>query len=392
MAPAAAWALAALCLGSACSRRTLQPVAGRASDADGHGAYVWRLPPGFPKPKVPDDNPMTYEKVRLGRRLFYDRRLSQNGTQSCGSCHKQNLAFTDGLARAVGSTGERNRRGAQSLANVAYLTSYTWANPLLQTLEAQAMIPIFGRQPVELGASDIAAFVAPFAHDPRYAPLFAAAYPGDAEAVSLKHIVQALACFERTIISGSAPYDAYFFRGKKDAISALAKDGATLFFSERLECNHCHSGFNLMDATQHAATRQPNMQYHNTGLYNVDGKGAYPAVDTGVREVTHLQADMGRFRAQSLRNIMVTGPYFHDGSAPSIDDVLAHYMAAGRTLTGADAGDGAASPLKSQFMIGFTLSPVERAQLHAFFESLTDTDLLTRPDLSDPWVQEKVPP
>jgi cytochrome c peroxidase len=366
--------------------------AARGDVAELHGPYVWRLPPGFPRPKVPADNPMTYEKVRLGRRLFYDRRLSQNGTQSCASCHQQQLAFTDGQAHSLGSTGERNRHGAQSLVNVAYLTSYTWANPLLQTLEAQAMIPLFGRQPIELGDADVKAFVARFADDARYRGLFAQAYPNDTHAISLQHIVQAIACFERTIISGDAPYDRYFFRGKPDAISAQAKAGATLFFSERLECNHCHSGFNLMDATQHATTRQPNMQFHNTGLYNLDGHGSYPADDTGVRDVTHLDADMGRFRAQSLRNIMLTAPYFHDGSAADIDAVLAHYSAGGRRLEGPQAGDGANSPLKSQFMVGFSLTAEERAQLIAFFESLTDTTLLSRPDLSDPWTTQEPPP
>lgn len=349
------------------------------------GPYVWHLPAGFPKPKIPADNPMTYEKVELGRRLFYDRRLAQNNNQSCGDCHVQARAFTDGLPQAIGSTGQRNTRGAQSLANVAYLTSYTWANPLLQSLEVQAMTPIFGRRFIELGELDVRLFVEKFAQDPLYQTLFAKSYPGDKAPVTLQHIVQAIACFERTIISGNSPYDQYFFHGKSSAISQAAKDGANLFFSERLECNHCHSGFDLMDATQSDKTQMPNLQFHNTGLYNVDGHGGFPPEDTGLREVTQLEADMGRFRAQTLRNIMVTGPYFHDGSAPNIDAVLAHYQAGGRTVVGPYAGDGSTSPLKSQFMVGFTLTDEERARLQAFFDSLTDAEFLTNPALSDPW-------
>src|SRR5262245_49466816 len=119
-------------------------------------SYDWQLPAGFPPPPVPTDNPMSLEKVDLGRHLFYDTRLSANGTQSCGSCHKQELAFTDGRGRSVGSTGQTHPRGSMSLVNVAYATVLTWANPTHTRLEEQALIPMYGDHPVELGleASD----------------------------------------------------------------------------------------------------------------------------------------------------------------------------------------------------------------------------------------------
>ena len=114
------------------------------------GPYEWNLPPGFPLPNVPADNPMTKEKVALGRYLFYDKRLSLNQTQSCATCHRQERAFTDGRGRGLGSTGELHPRGPMSLVNVAYSPVLTWANPLMRTLEAQALVPLFGENPWNL--------------------------------------------------------------------------------------------------------------------------------------------------------------------------------------------------------------------------------------------------
>src|SRR5262249_37568684 len=115
---------------------------------------VWpaALPPGFPPPRVPADNPMSLEKAELGRRLFYDSRLSGNGMQSCSSCHAQARAFTDGRGRALGSTGQEHPRGAMSLVNAAYSASLTWADPSVRVLEKQALVPLFNEHPVEMGA------------------------------------------------------------------------------------------------------------------------------------------------------------------------------------------------------------------------------------------------
>jgi cytochrome c peroxidase len=116
--------------------------------------WEWDLPKGFPQPRVPADNPMTAAKVDLGRRLFYDKRLSANGTQACASCHQQAKAFSDGRLHAVGSTGEAHTRNSMSLTNVAYASRFTWANPLIDRLEDQALIPMFGDVPIELGLPD----------------------------------------------------------------------------------------------------------------------------------------------------------------------------------------------------------------------------------------------
>ena len=128
-------------------------VAGVACSAEPKedAGYVWRLPPGFPEPVVPADNPMSPAKVELGRRLFHDPRLSRTGTLSCATCHEPRRAFSDGRPRSAGATGEEHRRNAPSLANVAYLPSLTWANPGLRSLERQVVTPLFGERPVEHG-------------------------------------------------------------------------------------------------------------------------------------------------------------------------------------------------------------------------------------------------
>lgn len=357
--------------------------AGADGSEGGAGGWVWALPPGFPEPRVPPDNPMSAAKVELGRRLFYDKRLSGNGTFSCASCHDQKRAFTDGRATAVGSTGGLHPRASMSLANVAYVSALTWANPLMATLEKQTLVPMFGREPVELATPDEATLVARLGDEPAYAPLFRAAFPS-APAPSLDAIVKAISAFERTLISGGAPYDRYVL-GDAAAISPSAKRGMDLFFSERLECYHCHVGFAFSDSTVHAGSAFLELSYRNTALYNIDGAGAYPTGNRGLIDVTDKPADMGKFRVPTLRNIAVTGPYMHDGSVATLDEALDHYGAAGRTLaTGPKAGDGSKSPLKDPLLRGFVLSASERSDVLAFFESLTDQAFLTDPRFGPP--------
>src|SRR6202034_70065 len=139
--------------------------------------YQWNLPKGFPKPYVPADNPMSAAKVELGRYLFYDTRMSVNRKQSCASCHKQELAFTDGRAVGVGATGESHPRGAMSLVNVAWSAALTWSNPQMRSLEKQALVPMFGDQPVELGLREGDGFLPMLRADAKYRGLFEAAFP-----------------------------------------------------------------------------------------------------------------------------------------------------------------------------------------------------------------------
>ncbi|MBI3782063.1 MAG: di-heme enzyme [Deltaproteobacteria bacterium] len=314
------------------------------------GVWQWNLPKGFPEPRVPVDNPMSREKVELGRRLFYDNALSQNRTQACATCHQQKFAFTDGRPQAIGSTGQAHSRNSMALTNVAYASRLTWANNLVDRLEDQALLPMFGDAPIELGLPDGKTLVDRLNVDPRYRELFAKSFAGDAAPISLRNVARAIAAFERTLISGNSAYDRYS-RGDTAALSESAKRGMTLFFSERLECFHCHGGFNFADSVDHAKLPEPERAFHNTGLYNVDGKGAYPAGDRGLYKQTGKPDDMGRFKAPSLRNVAVTAPYMHDGSIATLDGVIDHYAAGGRTIeSGPNAGAGSDSPLKDKFL------------------------------------------
>jgi cytochrome c peroxidase len=356
--------------------------------AQGPQAYDLRVPPAFPRPRVPADNALTMSKVELGRRLFYDTRLSGNGQQSCASCHEQARAFTDGKARAVGSTGEMHPRGAMSLVNVAYASALTWGDPTKTRLEDQALVPMFGDHPVELGLEQPGTSMLARLRDVEvYRRLFPDAFPDGADAFTVPNVTRALATFERTIISGRSAYDRYHYDRDDTAISPAARRGEQLFFSQPLSCFRCHNGFNFSGATDFEGRHEGGMpEYHNTGLYNLAGALSYPSPNTGVYEVTHRPEDIGKFKAPTLRNIAVTGPYMHDGSIASLDEVLDHYAAGGRTIAeGAHRGVGHDNPNKSPIVKGFPLTAEQKADLIAFLNALTDNDLLNDTRFANPW-------
>jgi cytochrome c peroxidase len=348
--------------------------------------YRWNLPEGMPRPAVPPENPMTAAKAELGRHLFYEKRLSVSGATSCATCHMQSLAFTDGNARSVGATGELHPRGSMTLVNAAYSGSLTWANHLLSSLEVQALTPMFGERPIEMGmAGREDQIIQTLRDDGYYAEAFRASFPGDEDPLSILNVVRALASFVRTIISFESPYDRYL-RGDTDALTREQVRGMDLFFSERLECFHCHGGFNFTDSSTHANSLVQSVGFHNNGLYNIDASGAYPADNTGLYDLTGERRDMGRFKAPTLRNIAVTAPYMHDGSIETLSGVLEHYERGGRLIDdGPYAGDGSRSPYRSEFVRGFELTAQERADLLAFLESLTDESIPGNPAWSDPF-------
>jgi cytochrome c peroxidase len=351
--------------------------AGSAADS---GGYRWRLPPSFPRPPVPADNPMSEAKVELGRHLFYDERLSKNETFACASCHEQERAFADERATGLGSTGQAHSRGSMSLANVAYSLTLTWGNPLMTDLETQAQVPIFGDAPIELGMTSVPEVEERFRRIPRYAELFAAAFPDDAQPLTMLNLLRALSAFERTLISGDSPFDRYSDRGEEAALSEAALRGMRFVMTNedhRFECNHCHGGFNFSDhvtweGLDRLGAKPP---YHQTGLYDRDGKGGYPEPNTGVYSVTLDPNDMGKFKAPTLRNIAVTAPYMHDGSIETLADVLDHYAKGGRAHH-AGKTDALLAP--------FEISDGERADIIAFLESLTDAGFLSDPRFADP--------
>jgi cytochrome c peroxidase len=352
--------------------------------------FDWNLPLGFPTPKVPQSNPISAEKVTLGRRLFYDKRLSGNQTFACASCHKQESAFTDGLLVAVGSTGQMHPRNSMSLTNAGFVSTLAWGNPLLRRLEDQIPIPMFGEQPVELGLAGLdEELIDRLSADVRYRQLFAAAFPTESEPINRNNIVRGIASFVRTLISGNSPYDRYQFGLDDNAITPSAIHGAELFFSERFECFHCHGGFNFSASVDFEGNPFDEITFFNNALYNIGGTGDYPPNNIGIKEFTGRREDMGHFKAPTLRNIAVTAPYMHDGSIATLDEVLDHYAAGGRTITeGPYAGVGSETPFKSMFLLGFTMTEEERADIVHFLESLTDEEFLNNPDFSDPFPSE----
>ncbi len=300
--------------------------------------YAWALPAGLAPPPVPADNPMSAAKVELGRHLFHDARLSGNGTQACASCHLQAHAFAEPRATSVGSTDAPGRRNAMGLANVAYRASLTWADHTMTLLEHHARVPMFGDAPVELGLTDEAALVARLLAEPVYEVLFAEAFPADASPITVARVTDALASFQRTMVAGASRFDR-LIAGDTAALTTAEQRGFARFSSPALGCTSCHAGFDYTT---------PGAQFFNTGLYDTDGAGAYPATDKGLAEVTGDPAHVGRFRVPSLRNVAVTAPYMHDGSVATLAEVLDIYARGGRLIVeGIHAGDGAESPLKS---------------------------------------------
>ena len=347
--------------------------------------FDWRLPASIPLPVEPEDNPMTEAKFQLGRHLFYDARLSVNGEISCASCHHQSKAFSDGIQRPVGATGEVHPRNSQSLTNSAYFNNLTWGNPALATIEQQIMLPLFGDNPIEHGIdeSNFEQIIMTVQADETYQRLFLNAFPEQDDPLlgdlAWNNVVKAIGSFVRGMTSFNSAFD----RGD---LSASARRGEALFNSERLECFHCHDGYNFSDATIDRGVAFLEPKFHNTGLYNIDGMGAYPEPNTGRHEVTGNPDHMGQFRTPSLRNVAVTAPYNHDGSVATLEEVIRNYARGGRVIaSGENAGDGRISPFKDGVLVPFRISDAEVDDLVAFLESLTDHDFLTDPRFSNPW-------
>ncbi|WP_416465672.1 cytochrome-c peroxidase [Sphingomonas sp. VDB2] len=303
----------------------------------GTARWHWRLPPDVQAPPVPADNAMSAIKVELGRRLFYDADLSANGTMACAACHEQKRGFADGNATRPGVHGDPGRRNVPGLANVAWRPVLTWGDPRVTTLEAQAIIPLLGERPVEMGMKALEAELPRrLGRDACYVRMFARAFPGRMGRIDTGTVSAALAAFQRTMIALDSPWDRYR-AGEMDALSPLARQGAAQFAA--LGCTACHGGRDLTDDRYHA----------------VRGRDPH---DEGLAEASGLASDAGRFRTPSLRNVAVTGPWLHDGTAKSLAAAIARH--------------------------GAILSEDASPALLAFLESLTDAAFLTDPRYAMP--------
>lgn len=312
-------------------------------------AWQWPLARGIAPPPVPPENPMSQAKVELGRRLFYDADLSADGTLACAGCHEQKRGFADGNATRPGVHGDPGRRNVPGLANVAWLPRLTYADPSATTLEVQALIPLLGETPVEMGMKGLEAQIGRrLGADPCYRRMFRRAIPQGHRRIDLAGVTAALAAFQRTMIVLDSPNDRFMTGDGDDdgaVLSADARRGKAVF--DTAGCAACHSGRDFTDAAYHR-------------LEDTQPRGDTGAHDIGLAEHTGLQADRGRFRTPSLRNVAVTGPWWHDGTADSLDAAIRRH----RDDTGLSARD--------------------MASLVAFLEGNTDHTFLTDPQFSRP--------
>lgn len=329
--------------------------------------YSWNLPHNIPPPPVPADNPLTEESIILGEKLFFDKGLSANNTISCSSCHDPEHAFAEPKTVSVGANGDALNRNALALVNVAYNASFTWAHNNLESIEKQLMIPLFNEHPVEMGVTGNEKRILKRFEGSEYRALFEAAYGDDTP--NLNNIVKALASYVRSLVSFNSAFDNYAYAQDDDALTPQQLEGLNLFFSERTECFHCHGGLNFTQSSKHSFQPFTAQPFHNTGLYNEDGKGSYPESDMGLYSVTHNKDDMGKFRAPTLRNIALTAPYMHDGSIATLDEVIEFYARGGNVAE-------SPNPYRSPFIKSFAITEEEKAALVAFLQSLTDEEFV----------------
>ncbi len=316
--------------------------------------YVWHLPRGFPVPYVPADNPMSQARIALGRRLFFDTRLSVTGHASCASCHDPRHAYSDGRKVAVGATGESLPNNAMALVNVGYNLSYGWTDQSARTLEAQMLKPMLSSHPVELGLKGREhTLLAGLAADDCYHRSFDEAFHGEQPTITVQNVIKAIATFERTLISGNSPFDRYVFGDERGALSDEAKRGMALFYSQRIGCGGCHAGFNFSGNWKDAQGATGKASFANNGTSTIP------------------------IRVPTLRNVALTSPYMHDGRFATLDEVLDHYSHAG------NASDDTHSAQRDPRLRPFTLTPEERRQLIAFLESLTDPSFAQDPPVFD---------
>jgi cytochrome c peroxidase len=355
--------LAALALGG-CGER--HPTATPLSD--------FSAPFVFGRFQVPPDNPLTVEAVALGRRLFYDPRLSANGMVSCSTCHIQRLAFTDGRTTGVGASGKPLAFNSMSLANLLWGPQRFFWNGRAASLETQALVPL---QHADEMAQDMERLVAQLAADMEYRKLFERAY----REVSLSAITRALASFQRTLISANSRYD-QFLRGEI-TLTAQEDLGRKLFMAHPdvkvslrgANCIDCHSQF----LTGGASTGYDG--FSNNGL---DDEAH---LQPGLQAVTGKPAHRGLFKVPSLRNIALTAPYMHDGRFQTLEQVLDHYDSGIKNSSTLSAviveADNQAATAAGP--VSLHLTAAEKAAIIAFLNTLTDQDFVTAERFSDPF-------
>lgn len=308
---------------------------------------------------------MSEHKVVLGCRLFFETRLSVTHTYSCASCHRPELAFTDGRALAIGSKGDTMHRGAMTLTNVAYNPAFTWASGSVVTLERQMEQPLFNEHPLEMGLKrDDGELLGWLTQQETYAAAFRKSFSKEAEPITIPNLLKAIASFERTLISGRSPFDRYVYDDDRAAFSESARRGMRLFYSDRSNCASCHFGVNFSGPIVQLGKPPPPVLFANNGSA-VQG-------DEGLFVESKRKNDRGRFRVPTLRNIALTAPYMHDGRFATLEQVIEHYVAGGKHAGSVGVVDSQIRPLD--------LSAEEKSDLVEFLKNLTDAQFATSRD------------
>ncbi|MCG8459290.1 MAG: hypothetical protein MI919_23690 [Holophagales bacterium] len=296
-------------------------------------AWPLGLEPQF---ELSAENPLTAAKVELGRKLFFDRRLSRDGSISCASCHQPDRAFTDGRARGRGIGGREGRRNVPTVSNRLFGSSQFW-DGRAETLEEQVLGPLFSE--LEMGM-DEDLLTLRLRLDPAYRESFEAAF---SEPISSSTVGRALAAFQRTLLAGGSPFDQFEWLGDPTALSPAARRGLRLFRG-KAGCSTCHVGTNLSDE-----------KFHNLGVGWHDGPG-----EAGRMEVTGDPRDRGAYKTPTLRNVELTAPYMHDGSLETLGEVIDFY----------DRG-GNPNPHLDPEVRALGLSEAEKNELESFLRALT---------------------
>ncbi|MBK8699553.1 MAG: cytochrome C peroxidase [Saprospiraceae bacterium] len=324
--------------------------------------YLPEIPAYFPKLTTPDDNPLTEEGINLGRHLFFDNILSGDNTMSCSSCHDPQKGFADGKAVSTGIDGIAGRRSSMSLVNVGFTKNGMFWDGRAAQLEDQALLPV--TDPIELHTTwtDVEARLRSHTDYPtRFRKAFGIKSKSE---ISKELAAKALSQYQRIILSGNSKYDR--IKQGLDKYDDLELIGFSLYTDLEgsdlpdAECHHCHQ-LDLATADD----------YFNNGLQEAASLNDFK--DLGRGGFTKQLADNGKMRAPTLRNVMLTAPYMHDGSLKTIDDVLNHYNSKGKT-----------SPNKDPLIRDLGLTPFHKKALIAFLHTLTDTSYLTNPLLKKP--------
>jgi cytochrome c peroxidase len=305
------------------------------------------------EPDIPSDNPLTVEKIELGRKLFFDKRLSLNSSISCAACHDPDHGFAEARAASVSANGDKQRRNAPTVLNVGYIPALMW-DGRFKTLEKQSLEPfsVWGDMSLDLG--DV---IDRIAADGEYNRMFREVFRSGPTADAL---AKSLAAYQRSLVSGGTRFDEYLYGEREDALTDLEKLGYEIFIG-RGSCINCHDIFHKsVNPLGGGIATFTDFRFHNLGVGYANGV----MKDTGRYEVTLDTTDWGAFRTPTLRNVALTAPYMHDGSLATLEDVIDFY----------DQG-GILNPNISPGLRPLHLTGTQKRGIVAFLKALTDPKL-----------------